>query len=219
MVRKAVLFLGLSVLVLTAVASAQQKGFEITPLYSYCWTSRVNAYDGEYDISNSGSWGILFSIDIENYTYKGTALQLLYNRQDAVAEFYEYPGKIKNDLFDMAVEYYQIGVANKLHYDQVEPFGEFLLGATRFAPKSDYHPETGDPYRPGDEWMFSMTLGAGVRVMASERVGIRLHGRLLMPMSFSGGGLWCGSGGCSVGVGSSSWFIQGDLGAGIIIRF
>ncbi len=216
MVRKAVLMFILGILLLSAAASAQ-KGIEITPIGSYAWTSRVKTYDGDFDIGNSSSWGILFNYDIENYTYKGTALAILFNRQDTAAEFYPYGG-FKETLFDIAVEYYQIGVMNKLHYDQVEPFGEFLLGATRFAPKGNATIE-GETYNVGDEWMFSMTLGVGVRLMLSDRIGIRGHGRLLMPMSFSGGGLWCGGGGCSVGVGASSWFIQGDLGAGIIIRF
>ncbi len=217
MMRKAVIMLVLSVLILTATAFAG-KGFEITPHYSYVWTSRVTTWDGDFDIANSSDWGIMLNIDIESYTYKGTALEILYNRQDSKAEFYEYGTRIKEDLFDMSVEYYQIGVMNKLYYDDVEPFGEFLIGATRFAAKEDITIDD-TTFRPSDEWMFSMTLGAGVRVMFSERIGLRAHGRLLMPMSFSGGGLWCGGGGCSVGVGASSWFIQGDLGAGIIFRF
>ncbi|MFC1799501.1 hypothetical protein ACFL2Z_01125 [Candidatus Eisenbacteria bacterium] len=217
MMRKAVLASVLCVLLLSGAASAQ-KGFEITPIFGYAWTSRVNTYEGQFDIGNSSNWGILFNYDIGNYTYKGTALEILYNRQDSRAEFYEAGTRIREDLFDMSVEYFQIGAANRLHYDKIEPFGEFLIGATRFAAKEDV--TVGEnTFRPSDEWMFSMTLGAGVRLMLSERIGIRAHGRLLMPMSFSGGGLWCGFGGCSVGVGSSSWFMQGDLGAGIIVRF
>ena len=218
MVRKAVLVCTVSLLLLSVAADAQQKGFEITPIYNYVWTSRVSTYDGQFDIANSGSWGILANIDIEDYTYQGTSLELMYNRQDSKAEFYSYQGGFKRELFDMSVDYYQIGVMNKLYYDNVQPFGEFLLGATRFAAKDDV--TIGEnTFKASDEWMFSVTLGAGVRLMVSERIGFRAHGRLLMPMNFSGGGLWCGTGGCSVGVGSTSWFIQGDLGAGIIIRF
>jgi opacity protein-like surface antigen len=218
MMRRALFMLVLGVLLLSAVASAQQKGFEITPLFNYVWTSRVNTYEGQFDIANSGSWGVLVGIDIENYTYKGTTLELLYNRQDTKAEFYEAGTRLKEDLFDMSVDYYQIGVMNRLFYDKVEPFGEFLLGATRFSAKDDITVGS-DTFRPSDEWMFSITLGAGVRLMLSDRIGLRGHGRLLMPLRFSGGGLFCGFGGCSVGVGSSSMFLQGDLGLGLIVRF
>jgi opacity protein-like surface antigen len=218
MMRKTVLASLLCVLLLPAAIFAQQRDFEITPVYNYAWTSRVATWDGDFDIGNSGSWGVMLNVDIESYTYKGTALEILYNRQDSKAEFYEYGTRIKEDLFDMSVDYYQIGVVNRLHYDQVEPFGEFLIGAARFSAKEDITIDD-RTFRPADEWMFAATLGAGVRLMLSERIGIRAHGRLLMPMTFSGGGLWCGGGGCSVGVGASSWFLQGDVGAGIIFRF
>jgi hypothetical protein len=33
---------------------------------------------------------------------------------------------------------------------------------------------------------FSITLGLGVKAMMNERVGLRLQGRLLMPMNFYG---------------------------------
>ena len=100
--------------VATMAVSAQQMDFEITPIYNYAWTSRVATWDGDFDIGNSGSWGVMLNVDIESYTYKGTALEILYNRQDSKAEFYEYGTRIKTDLFDMSVDYYQIGVANRL---------------------------------------------------------------------------------------------------------
>lgn len=218
MIRRTVNLCVLGILITAAVASAQG-GFEISPLFGYTWTSRVSGYKGEFDIANSANWGIMFNVDIQNYTYKGTMLEILYNRQDSKAEFYEYGTHFKEELFDISADYFQIGAMNKMNYENVEPFLEFLIGATRFAAKSDLNREGMEPFRPSDEWMFSATLGGGVRLMLSDRIGLRAHGRLLMPMSFSGGGLWCGTGGCSIGVGSSSWFIQGDVGAGLIIRF
>jgi hypothetical protein len=208
----------LCLLLLPAAVSAQRVDFEITPLFGYAWTSRVATRDGDFDIGNSGNWGMALTLDVASYTYKGTALEILYNRQDSKAEFYEYGTRFKKDLFDISVEYFQIGAMNKLHYDKVEPFGEFLIGAARFAAKEDITIDD-TTFRPSDEWMFAATMGVGVRLMISERIGLRAHGRLLMPMSFSGGGLWCGGGGCSVGVGASSWFLQGDVGAGLIFRF
>jgi len=214
--RKVGLVLILSILLVTAAAFAE-KGVEITPIFGYTYTSKVSAYKGDFDITNSSDWGVMVNVDIESYTYKGTMLESLYNRQDSEAEFYECGSRLRKDLFHMSVDYYQIGVLNKLHYDNVEPFGEVLIGATRLSAKSDVTID-GDTFRPSDEWMFSATLGIGARLMVSQRIGFRVHGRLLLPMSFSGGGLWC-AGGCTIGVSGSSCFVQGNLGAGIIIRF
>ena len=54
--------------------------------------------------------------------------------------------------------------------------------------------------------------------MASEKVGIRLQGRLLMPMYFAGVGLPAGTGGGGVSVNSAIPILQGDLTAGLVLQ-
>jgi len=39
----------------------------------------------------------------------------------------------------------------------------------------------------------------------------------LLPFSFSGGGIWCGTGGCGIGLGSYSIIGQFDFTAGLTI--
>jgi len=51
----------------------------------------------------------------------------------------------------------------------------------------------------------------------SDRIGIRLQGRLLMPLYFAGAGVYFGSGGSGLSVGAGSTILQGDLTAGLII--
>jgi len=73
-----------------------------------------------------------------------------------------------------------------------------------------------------DHVSFSAALGGGVKFFFSDRIGIRLQGRLLLPMYFSGGGLFVGigSGGTSSGVSVSTGVlaVQGDFSGGLIIR-
>jgi hypothetical protein len=66
------------------------------------------------------------------------------------------------------------------------------------------------------EWFFSMTLGGGIKVYFSDRVGVRFQGRLLFPLVYSSAGLFCGTGGCSVGMGAGSSILQVDFTAGLI---
>ncbi len=54
--------------------------------------------------------------------------------------------------------------------------------------------------------------------MFSERIGIMLRGRLMMPMAFAGTSLYVGAGGG--GVSLNSWVapLQGDFNGGLIIK-
>ncbi len=54
--------------------------------------------------------------------------------------------------------------------------------------------------------------------MFSERVGVMLRGRLMMPMYFGGVGIYAGTGGAGVGVSSVVAPLQGDFNGGLIIK-
>jgi hypothetical protein len=90
--------------------------------------------------------------------------------------------------------------------DKVIPFGSFSLGATWFSAP-DY--ET--------QWVFSVTAGLGLKVMFSDRVGVMLRTRLMLPMNFSGGTYYYGVGGGGLSVSSYSSLVQGDFNGGLII--
>lgn len=161
---------------------------------------------GDIDIANSASWGVVLDIDLHD----GAQLELLYNRQDSHVDVIRYPAGIKENLGDLSVDYYQIGALYRQAIDSFEPFGLFTLGATRFAPKNAAY---------SDAWRFSVIFGLGTKVWLSQMIGLRLQGRLLMPINWSGGGLWCGFGGCNVGVGGGSSMPQFDVGLGLAFRF
>jgi hypothetical protein len=61
-----------------------------------------------------------------------------------------------------------------------------------------------------------MQLGLGAKYFASERVGLRVQGRLYATFLDSGGGVFCGFGGCSLGL-FGTGVIQGDFSGGVTI--
>ena len=61
-------------------------------------------------------------------------------------------------------------------------------------------------------------LGLGVKIMFSERVGIMLRGRLMMPMNFAGTSFYIGTGGSGLSVNSYVSPLQGDFNGGLIIK-
>ena len=88
-------------------------------------------------------------------------------------------------------------------------FTSFTAGATLFDAKDA---------SLTDEWLFSITLGGGGKFDLSKSVGIRLQARMLVPLVISGGGLWVGTGGASVGFGTWAPIVSFDFTAGIYVR-
>jgi hypothetical protein len=183
-----------------------QRGVMATVLGGYQWGGTLQGYEGEAKLNDAGSWGIALDIPVAYETY----VELIYTRQVTDLSYRTYGvGGTTGELFDLAVEYYQVGGLYTVSKEGPRPFGTMSLGATRFAPQEP---------QLNSEWKFSFALGLGILVDIGERLGIRMHARLLMPMMSAGGGLWCGTGGCSIGIGGGSTLLQGDIAAGLVIK-
>ena len=59
----------------------------------------------------------------------------------------------------------------------------------------------------------------GSKFYLSKSVGIRLQAGLYLPVRFSGGGVYIGTGGADYGVSSASTIMQFNLGGGIMFMF
>lgn len=186
----------------------QQHRFEITPFAGYVWSASVNGSindgttirSGEFDLKSSGFYGVAVDINAK----PGFQLELLWQRADTELEFKGVSG-VKQSLGDVAVEYWQIGGVTGVQRENIMPFTSFSLGGVRLAPKD------GD-----DVWKFGVILGLGAKIYLSEKIGIRLQGRLPWIITDFGAGLGIGTGGVSAGI-VGGGIIQADLSAGLII--
>ena len=186
-----------------------QGGVEIVPFAGYMFGGSVNYYEGKLKIDNGVNYGVSVLVPMHHLL----DIEINYTRMDSKASFSKYAGYplLENKETTMATNYIQIGGISKFYSQntKVTPFGSFSLGATWFSP-------TDGSFQ--DVWRFSAALGLGVKMMFSDRIGIMLRGRLMMPMYFGGVGVYAGTGGSGVSVNSVVAPLQGDFNGGLIIK-
>jgi hypothetical protein len=106
------------------------------------------------------------------------------------------------------VDRYMVGVQEQERLSgSFDIFGEFMLGATRYAP-AGYESEL---------W-FTLGVAAGVKTYVARNVGFRFEGRAYYTPVSIGGRVYCGPYGCVFGYTGTVTF-QGDITAGVIIAF
>ena len=182
---------------------------EITPLYGYTFSGKVDGYYGTFDVKDDMSFGGLLSIEVDNMSY----IELGYLRTNTEVVTSSYGGGFESGRADLAVEQYQIGMLREFKEGKVAPFAKVSLGTTRYAQMSN-----------GNEryWLFSAGIGLGAKVFFTDNIGLRLHGNLNLPMEFAGGGIFCGIGGggsgCSTAVTFNVPLVHWDMGVGLIIK-
>ena len=184
----------------SAVVSAQT--VELAPFYGRQFGGTIDVARGKLLFPASGSWGFTLDVKVADEAF----IEFLYSRQDTTMEFQQGGVGPREELFDVAVEYYQGGGGLEFGDGPARPFIALGVGATRVAAK---------PEGLGSEWRFSMSVAGGLKVLANEHIGFRLEGRLLLP--FYGGGFALGGGYAVVGGWIST--AQGNLNAGLIIAF
>ncbi|MCK5338071.1 MAG: hypothetical protein KAJ50_04630 [Bacteroidales bacterium] len=186
-----------------------QGGVEIVPFAGYMFGGSVNYYEGKLKIDNGVNYGVSVLVPMHHLL----DIEINYTRMDSKASFSPYVGYplVEYKETTLATNYIQIGGISKFYSQntKVTPFGSLSLGATWFSP-------TDGSFQ--DVWRFSAALGLGVKMMFSDRIGIMLRGRLLMPMYFGGVGVYAGTGGSGVSVNSVVAPLQGDFNGGLIIK-
>jgi len=171
---------------------------DITLMGGYAWTVSQSAtysgVGGDVDLKSGEFWGIALDINANQFAQ----LRLLYRRQDTQVTWKQ--AGTTEDLGDMAVEYWHIGLVKGMTKGKVKPFTTISLGGTHFIADG------------ADNWKFSAILGLGAKMYVSPKIGFMLAGN--MPISFTNAFVGVGMGGLSIG---GSGIVQFDLAAGIIL--
>jgi hypothetical protein len=181
------------------------QNIEITPTFGYMFGGSIRGYDAEADLSDNINYGGSIGLQMDAQGW----LEFTYIGQSSTATIRRY-GIIDDEReIDLHTSYIHVGVSRESQLGDVTPFGSLSLGLTIFNPK-----ESG----LSSHTFSSVNFGAGVKALVGESVGIKLQGRLLVPVAFAGGTVWCGTGGCGLGYASYATIVQGDFSLGVFYR-
>jgi len=182
-----------------------QKKIEIFGLAGYQLNGDVTVARGELDFDDGVSYGLGIDIPVDRFM----SAEISWSMASSNVSLDEYLGS-NIQISELYIHTFQAGALVEPKKGQkVSPFGLFSLGATLFTPTEGNY---------DDEWRFSIALGGGVKIEMSDKVGLRLQGRLLIPMQFEGGSVYIGTGGAGVAIGAYTAFVQGDFSGGIYYR-
>lgn len=197
-------------LLLAAPVSGQENlDFELTPFAAYRIDGEFEDDETgeEFDLDDSEAFGLILNIRAKPQGQ----WEILYARQstevDTAGTF------VNSESIDLDVHYFQLGGTYLYDGDRVIPFIALTLGVTHFDP---------DLADLDSENNFSASFGAGIKMELSQRVGLRLEGRVYSTFLESESRIFCSS---SFGVGeclieaSGTTFRQWEARAGLVVRF
>jgi hypothetical protein len=189
-------------------AAERERRYEVSVFGGYQFGGSLDVVlngttPGRLSIGDHGNYGMAFDVRVR----PGVLGEFLYLRQPTTLYFQPVNG-VKTELFPAHVVYYQLGGLYEVPRGRVRPFGSLSFGITHFNPKQS---------GTSSEVRFAMTAGLGFRAFLNDRIGVRGQVHLLLPFQWYGGGIFCGGGGCSVGVSSGSAIVQGQVSGGLVV--
>jgi hypothetical protein len=192
-----------------AVAQDEPFRFELAPFAGYRVGGQFEEEDGdgEFELNESSTQGIILNIRAS----ADTQWEVGYARQDTEIDtqalFASEPG------IGLDVEYFHFGGTYLFEGENTRPFVAMTVGLSRFDPQ---------PSDLGEESFPSVSIGGGVQLRSTERLGIRIEGRFYTTFVDSDSDFFCGSAGetnvCVIRVVGTT-LTQWEVRAGLVFRF
>ncbi len=198
----------LTILIASPALSQNNPGtIELTPYgaYSFGGTFKDEDTATEAELQDSGSFGLIFDYQQKD----NTQIELIYSLQRTDADV------SGTTIPNVNMHYLQIGGTYLFDQGTVLPFMSATLGGTHIDVDTEGF---------GSDTFFSFSIGGGLQIAPSSRVGLRLEARAFGTMLRSGSTIFCvsdpgnGTAGCAITVsGDVLWQFQTM--AGIVFRF
>ncbi len=200
-----------------AQISGARPPIEFSATYGSMWGGHIGLSGGELRTGTGPSLGLALDVPIR----PGMWIEGSYTRQDGSLDW-DRVGQSKTTLTDMSVNVWHLGTIRALGRPgaAATPFVLGSLGATYFSPSNKAVTIDGESYNIDGTTKFSIALGVGVKAYFGEakRVGVRATFKAISSLFDSGGGVFFGPGGVSLGV--SGWGIwQYEVAGGLTVKF
>jgi hypothetical protein len=181
------------VLFLPALARAE-RGVELTPFAGFrfggSFEEKVTGVD--LDAREGAAFGLILGVQADPDSQYELFWAVQRTRLETDGLFGRTP------LFDLDIHYLHIGGRHVVPGEGVRPFVSGGLGLTFFIPKGG---------EPGSKTRFSVSLGGGVKVPFSKRVGLRLEARGFLTILPESTEIFC----VSAGGAACDVRVQGDV--------
>jgi hypothetical protein len=189
-------------LIFSGISVSAQK-LELNPFAGYCTGAKASANLGYLHFSNGVDLGLSADIGIG----KGRYGEISYNH---VSSSMNLEGTFNNQrITSLSVNYVSLGMLQEfIPGSGSTPYGLLSLGVVNYNPtESNYSGVT----------RMQISLAGGFKVRASERIGLRLQARLLLPYFTSDTYFRNGPDGTAYVIASGIRAVQGDITGGVII--
>ena len=202
-----------AVLATPGAARAAGALLEVTPMVGWQWGGTLDySAGGDVHVNAALNYGGALGVMIRpmewgevSYTYQSSEV---IARPAAGPEF---------KAFDLGTHYIQASGGRYImppdSSRRVNPFVIGGLGMTIFSPGTASVPISVDT-----QYLFSVSAGGGLRVAINEKLDLRLQARFLLPMNFTEGSFYFGSGGAAVGLSGGTFLPQGEATIAVTIK-
>lgn len=187
-------------------AAAKESAVEIEPFGGY-------RFGGDFfelitrqrvDLDGATVWGATVDVPL-TIGPSGLSFEGLFSHQHANLAV-PSPTTGLRKAWHITVEHWQAGALQEVDKGRARPFVELMAGLTRYAAAGD------------NEIRFALSGGAGVKLLPSRRLGIRMESRVFATFVDASGALACSSGFCLLALSAEvAW--QWEFSAGLIVRF
>ena len=208
--RIAAILAVLGVFATAANAAENELNIELTPFgaYRFGGSFDVAEDDTSYEIADSPSYGF-----IVNFRQKAnTQWEIFYSRQQTEAEFSDPASG--NSLLDIDIDMLQGGGTYQWDGDKVWPYLVLTAGGTKIKTRA------ADASQSDTFW--SGSIGVGLQIRPTERLGLRLEARAYGTLINSDTDIFCQTGPnqnvCAIRV-DGTMVSQFETLAGIVFRF
>lgn len=199
--------LAIAFLAMPAHAQNDAGFFEITPYGAYSFGGTFTDIESstEVKLQDSAAFGLLLNFR----QTPDTQWEILYSLQNTEAREQGVP------IADVDVHYLQGGGTYQFDSGRVRPFMSATIGGTHIDAESD---------GLGSDTFFGFSIGGGLQIAPTSRIGLRLEARAFGTLVRSGSSIFCvsdpggGTAGCAINVaGQVLWQLQTM--AGVVFRF